>query len=114
MAAAVQHAGAVTLHQSNSTDAVDDGQLKRLAKLFNADAAEQANRQRMEAGLRVCQTLIFDTHAETAASIQATCRALRGMNPTAVVATTSVRLYPGTPLAESLIAAGSVQLPLAA
>jgi len=91
------------------TDAVDDGQLKRLAKSFNADAAEQANQHCIEAGLRVCQTLIFGAPGESAASIQATCRALRRMNPTAVVAMTGVRLYPGTPLTESLIAEGRVR-----
>jgi len=91
------------------SDAVDDGQLKRLAKSFNADVAEQANRYCMEAGLQVCQTVIFGAPGETEASIQASCQALRRMNPTAVVAMTGVRLYPGTPLTESLIAEGRVR-----
>ena len=91
------------------SDAVDDGQLKRLAKSFNADVAEQANRYCMEAGLQVCQTVIFGAPGETEASIQASCQALRRMNPTAVVAMTGVRLYPGTPLTESLVAEGRVR-----
>ena len=90
------------------TDAVDDEQLARLGKSFNAEIAERANRYCMEAGLRVCQTIIFGAPGETKASVRATCRALRKMNPTAVVAMTGVRLYPGTPLSQSLIEQGKV------
>jgi len=90
------------------TDAVDDGQLARLGKSFDAETAERANRYCLEAGLRVCQTLIFGAPGETRASIMATCAALRRMNPTAVVAMTGVRLYPGTPLTRSLIDQGRV------
>ncbi len=91
------------------TDAVDDGQLKRLGKSFNAEVAEQANRYCMEAGLKVCQTLIFGAPGETQASIRSTCRALRRMNPTAVVAMTGVRLYPGTPMTSTLIEQGRIE-----
>lgn len=91
------------------TDAVDDEQLKKLGKSFNADIAEQANRYCMEAGLKVCQTLIFGAPGETEASIKSTCRALRRMNPTAVVAMTGVRLYPGTLMTNALIEQGRVQ-----
>jgi len=90
------------------TDAVDDGQLGRLGKSFDAALAEQANRYCLEAGLRVCQTLIFGAPGETQSSIRATCSALRRMNPTAVVAMTGVRLYPGTPLTNRLIDQGRV------
>jgi radical SAM superfamily enzyme YgiQ (UPF0313 family) len=90
------------------TDAVDDEQLARLGKSFDAEVAERANRYCLEAGLRVCQTLIFGAPGETRASIRATCAALRRMNPTAVVAMTGVRLYPGTPLTNSLINEGRI------
>ncbi len=90
------------------TDAVDDGQLERLGKSFDAGTAERANRYCMEAGLKVCQTLIFGAPGETRQSIRATCKALQRMNPTAVVAMTGVRLYPGTPLSQSLIDAGRI------
>jgi radical SAM superfamily enzyme YgiQ (UPF0313 family) len=91
------------------TDAVDDDQLARLGKSFNADIAEQANRYCMEAGLSVCQTVIFGAPGETETSVRETCSALRNMKPTAVVAMTGVRLYPGTPLSQSLINEGRVQ-----
>ena len=90
------------------TDAVDDSQLARLGKSFNAAIAERANRYCMEAGLRVCQTVIFGAPGETESSVRATCKALREMKPTAVVAMTGVRLYPGTPLSRSLIEQGRV------
>jgi radical SAM superfamily enzyme YgiQ (UPF0313 family) len=91
------------------TDAVDDGQLNRLAKSFNASVAEQANRHCRDAGLKVCQTLIFGAPGETRASIQATCLALKRMKPTAVVAMTGVRLYPGTPISNALIAENRIR-----
>ena len=91
------------------TDAVDDEQLARLGKSFNAEIAEQANRYCMEAGLNVCQTVIFGAPGETEASVRNTCYALRKMQPTAVVAMTGVRLYPDTPLSQSLIEQGRVR-----
>jgi len=91
------------------TDAVDDEQLARLGKSFNAEIAERANRYCMEAGLNVCQTVIFGAPGETEKSISTTCQALRNMKPTAVVAMTGVRLYPGTPLTLSLIAQGKLK-----
>ena len=90
------------------TDAVDDEQLARLGKSFNAEIAERANHYCMEAGLRVCQTVIFGAPGETETSVRTTCRALRKMQPTAVVAMTGVRLYPGTPLSQSLVEDGKV------
>lgn len=91
------------------SDAVDDGQLARLGKSFDVEIVERANRYCMEAGLKVCQTIIFGAPGETEDSVRATCRALRKMNPTAVVAMTGVRLYPGTPLSQSLIKQGRVK-----
>jgi radical SAM superfamily enzyme YgiQ (UPF0313 family) len=92
------------------TDAVDDDQLRRLGKSFNAATVSRANRYCLEAGLRVCHTLIFGGPGETGTTIRNTCRAMRDMQPTAVVAMTGVRIYPGTPLAEQLIAAGKIRL----
>ena len=90
------------------TDSVDDEQLARLGKSFDAEVAHRANRYCMEAGLRVCQTIIFGAPGETESSVRTTCHALRIMNPTAVVAMTGVRLYPGTPLSQALIDEGKV------
>jgi len=88
------------------SDAVDDAQLKRLGKSFTADTVQRASRYCLDAGLRVCHTLIFGAPGETRTSIRNTCTAIRSMQPTAVVAMTGVRIYPGTPLAEQLIAEG--------
>ena len=91
------------------SDAVETGQLKRLGKSFDAERMAEANRHCLEAGMQVCQTVIFGGPGESEASVRATCRALRRMAPTAVVAMTGVRLYPGTPLTNSLIAQGGVR-----
>lgn len=90
------------------SDAVDDEQLARLGKSFDAEIARRANYYCMAAGLKVCQTIIFGAPGETEDSVRATCKALREMQPTAVVAMTGVRLYPGTPLTLSLIEQGIV------
>ena len=91
------------------SDAADDGQLGRLGKSFDAEAVQRANTHCLEAGLRVCHTVIFGGPGETESSVRATCRALRAMRPTAVVAMTGVRLYPGTPLTRQLTAEGKVR-----
>ena len=91
------------------SDAVDDVQLKQLGKSFDAQTVERANRHCVDAGMKVCQTVIFGAPGETESSVRSTCLALRRMNPTAVVAMTGVRLYPGTPLTQSLIQRGCVQ-----
>jgi radical SAM superfamily enzyme YgiQ (UPF0313 family) len=88
------------------TDAVDDKQLKRLGKSFDAATVFRANQHCLEAGLRVCHTLIFGGPGETESTIRNSCRAMHAMRPTAVVAMTGVRVYPGTPLAKQLIANG--------
>jgi len=51
---------------------------------------------------------VVSAPGETPRSIRATCDALKRMQPTAVVAMTGVRLYPGTPLTESLIERGCI------
>ncbi|HHJ15936.1 MAG TPA: radical SAM protein [Gammaproteobacteria bacterium] len=91
------------------SDAADDSQLVQLGKSFDAETVERASRYCMEAGLKVCQTVIFGAPGETEASVRATCRVLRRMHPVAVVAMTGVRLYPGTPLTGSLVEQGLVQ-----
>ena len=91
------------------SDAVDNQQLKRLGKSFDVETVERANRYCMEAGLKVCQTVIFGAPGETEVSTRTTCLALRRMRPVAVVAMTGVRLYPGTPLTRALIEQGLVQ-----
>lgn len=91
------------------SDAAEDGQLDRLGKSFDAETVARANAHCLEAGLRVCHTVIFGAPGETEASVRASCEALRAMRPTAVVAMTGVRLYPGTPLTLQLTAEGRIR-----
>jgi hypothetical protein len=69
----------------------------------------RTNAHCLKAGLRVCHTVIFGAPGETEASVRASCEALRAMRPTAVVAMTGVRLYPGTPLTLQLTAEGRIR-----
>ena len=91
------------------SDAVEDGQLDRLGKSFDAATVTRANAYCLKAGLRVCHTVIFGAPGETEASVRASCKVLRAMRPTAVVAMTGVRLYPGTPLTLRLTAEGRIR-----
>ncbi len=91
------------------SDAADDGQLGRLGKSFDADTVRRASDACLRAGMSVCHFVIFGAPGETPATVRATCEALRAMRATAVVAMTGVRLYPGTPLANDLIAAGDLR-----
>ncbi len=91
------------------SDAVDDGQLERLGKAFDAARVVDANCHCLDAGMRVCQTVIFGAPGETEDSVRTTCRTLRYMAPTAVVAMTGVRLYPGTPLTRALVGQGRIR-----
>ena len=91
------------------TDAVEDAQLGRLGKSFDADAVRRANDACLGAGLGVCHFVIFGAPGETPATVRSTCAALRAMRATAVVAMSAVRVYPGTPLARDVIASGEVR-----
>lgn len=90
------------------TDAADDGQLRHLGKSFDADTVRHANDACKAAGLSVCHTVIFGAPGERPESVRNTVRALQAMEPTAVVAMTGVRVYPGTPLARDLVEKGSL------
>jgi radical SAM superfamily enzyme YgiQ (UPF0313 family) len=91
------------------SDAAEDGQLGRLGKSFDAEAVRTASDACLAAGLRVCHTVIFGAPGETPDTVRRTCAALRALRATAVVAMTGVRVYPGTPLARDLVAAGAVR-----
>ena len=91
------------------SDAAEDGQLGRLGKSFDAETVARANAHCLKAGLRVCHTVIFGAPGETEASVRVSCEALRAMRPTAVVAMTGVRLYPGTPLTLRMAAEGRIR-----
>jgi radical SAM superfamily enzyme YgiQ (UPF0313 family) len=106
-AAMLARAGCESLELGS--DAVEDGQLGRLGKSFDADSVRRASDACLAAGMRVCHFVIFGAPGETPATVRATCEALRAMRPTAVVAMTGVRLYPGTPLASDVIATGEVR-----
>jgi len=88
------------------TDALEEGQLDHLGKSFDVDQAVSASRACTGAGLKVCHTVIFGGPGETEATARATVAGLRASGATAVVAMVGIRVYPGTPLARELAAAG--------
>ena len=56
------------------SDAVEDGQLDRLGKSFDAETVARANAHCLKAGLRVCHTVIFGAPGETEASVRSQLR----------------------------------------
>lgn len=91
------------------TDSAVPSVLAGMGKGFTVDELRLASSACREAGLDVCQSLIFGGPGETEATAAETIRVMDELQPTAVVAMVGVRVYPGTPLAAR--AAGEGRMP---
>jgi radical SAM superfamily enzyme YgiQ (UPF0313 family) len=83
------------------TDAAHAGMLSNLGKNFGVEDVVNATKVCRAAGLEVCHTLLFGGPGETPESIKATCEVMDGLDATAIIALTGVRVYPHTPLADT-------------
>jgi radical SAM superfamily enzyme YgiQ (UPF0313 family) len=81
------------------TDSAAPEVLAGMGKEFGVDDLRRATSACREAGIDVCQSLIFGGPGETEATVAETVRVMDELRPTAVVAMVGVRVYPGTPLA---------------
>jgi radical SAM superfamily enzyme YgiQ (UPF0313 family) len=81
------------------TDAAAAELLPGLGKAFTVDDLVAATRGAQRAGLDVCHSLLFGGPGETPATVAETIRVMDELRPTAVVAMTGLRIYPGTALA---------------
>ena len=82
------------------SDAAHAGMLANLGKEFGVEDIVKTTEVCRAAGLEVCHTLVFGGPGETPESIKETCEVMDGLDATAIIGMTGVRVYPHTPLAE--------------
>lgn len=91
------------------TDAATDVTLKALNKSFSVADIQACSAWCHDVGLKFSHSLILGGRDETEETMQHTVATINATNPTAVIAFLGVRVYPGTPLAQWLIAEGTLQ-----
>lgn len=90
------------------TDAGAPETLRAFRKHFAVEDVRSASRICRERHLPFCHSLIFGGEGETWETVRATVALMDECAPTAVNAMCGVRVYPGTPLARTLLARGDV------
>jgi radical SAM superfamily enzyme YgiQ (UPF0313 family) len=90
------------------TDAAAPATLRALRKPFNVDDVRAASRLCHERGVPFQHSLLFGGEGETWDTVAETVAVMDECRPTAVSAMCGVRVYPGTPLAGTLLARGEV------
>jgi radical SAM superfamily enzyme YgiQ (UPF0313 family) len=83
------------------TDSASDRLLKRLGKSFTKADIRRASELCHKVGIPFCHSLIFGIPGESRESIQEAFDLMAEVSPTAVIAMSGIRLFPGTRLAET-------------
>jgi len=92
------------------TDAGSDTTLRGFRKSFNVEDIRQASAICRARSLPFCHSLVFGGPGETWDTVAETVALMDECRPTAVTAMCGVRVYPETPLAQALLAAGETTL----
>ena len=90
------------------TDAASNATLRGFRKSFNVDDVRAASALCRARGIPFCHSLVFGGEGETWETVQETIAVMDECAPTAVTAMCGVRVYPATPLAQTLLARGEV------
>jgi hypothetical protein len=91
------------------TDALGaDATLRGYRKSFNVDDIRSASAICRARGVSFCHSLVFGGDGETWDTVAETIALMDACRPTAVTAMCGVRVYPETPLAQTLLARGDV------
>jgi radical SAM superfamily enzyme YgiQ (UPF0313 family) len=93
------------------TDAAAPDTLRGFRKSFNVDDVVEASRLCRARGVPFCHSLVFGGEGETRETVAQTIAVMDRCRPTAVTAMCGVRVYPETPLAETLVGRGVVAGP---
>lgn len=93
------------------TDAGAPETLRAFRKHFSVDDVRTASRICRERNMPFCHSLVLGGEGETWETVRATVALMDECAPTAVNAMCGVRVYPGTPIAETLLARGEVSSP---
>jgi radical SAM superfamily enzyme YgiQ (UPF0313 family) len=83
------------------TDSLSDPVLEGLGKGFTAAEAIDFSRRLHDAGIKQCHNLIFGGPGETEATMRESVERMDAIDPTGMIATIGLRIYPGTPLART-------------
>jgi radical SAM superfamily enzyme YgiQ (UPF0313 family) len=83
------------------TDSLSDPVLEGMDKGFTADEAIDFSRRLDEAGVKQCHNLIFGGPGETLDTMKESVERMDAIDPTGMIATIGLRIYPGTPLART-------------
>jgi radical SAM superfamily enzyme YgiQ (UPF0313 family) len=90
------------------TDAASPATLRAYRKHFNVDDVRAVSRLCHERAVPFQHSLVFGGEGETWDTIEETIAVMDECRPTAVSAMCGVRVYPDTPLAETLLARGEI------
>jgi radical SAM superfamily enzyme YgiQ (UPF0313 family) len=81
------------------TDSLSDPVLEGMSKGFTADEAVDFSRRLAEAGIKQCHNLIFGGPGETEETMAESVARMDAIDPTGMIATIGLRIYPSTTLA---------------
>jgi radical SAM superfamily enzyme YgiQ (UPF0313 family) len=90
------------------TDAASPATLRAYRKHFNVDDVRAVSRLCRERAVPFQHSLVFGGEGETWDTVAETIETMDACRPTAVTAMCGVRVYPETPLAQTLLARGEV------
>jgi radical SAM superfamily enzyme YgiQ (UPF0313 family) len=90
------------------TDAASSATLRGFRKSFTVEDVLAASAVCRERGLPFCHSLVFGGEGETWDTVAETIAVMDTCRPTAVNAMCGVRVYPETPLAQTLLSRGEV------
>jgi hypothetical protein len=93
------------------TDAGSNTTLRAFRKSFDADDIRAASALCRERGVPFCHSLVFGGEQETWDTVAETIALMDECRPTAVTAMCGVRVYPETPLAQTLLQRGDLVAP---
>jgi radical SAM superfamily enzyme YgiQ (UPF0313 family) len=101
--------------QEAGCDAVEFGSdsgspvmLKNLGKSFTTDAIRESSRLCLEFGVDFAHYLLFGGPGEDQETVMESFLLMDNVKPTAVIAMTGIRVYPGTPIHSQALADGVI------
>jgi radical SAM superfamily enzyme YgiQ (UPF0313 family) len=90
------------------TDSGSPVMLKNLGKSFTVDAIRDSSRLCSEIGVDFAHYLLFGGPGETRETVQESFALMDEVGPTAVIAMTGIRIYPGTAIHRQALAEGVI------
>jgi radical SAM superfamily enzyme YgiQ (UPF0313 family) len=90
------------------TDSGSPAMLKSLGKSFSVDDVRNSSRICRETGVDFAHYILFGGPGETAATVMESFALLDEVAPTAVIAMTGIRIFPGTPLHRQALREGLI------